>query len=62
LRYAEKDSVVSLEVVMPQGVDKVLSAEEQDDLSISIVKGLCESITFENKEDGRVAGNFILKA
>ena len=62
LRYAEKDSVVSLEVVMPQGVDKVLSAEEQDDLSISIVKGLCESITFENKEDGRVAGHFILKA
>ena len=46
LRYSEKTGDVSLELLMPAGLVTVLKSNEilQDDLSMTIVRGLCKDI------------------
>lgn len=52
LRYSEKTGAISLELLMPTGISSVWSdlKESGDKLSVTIIEGLCESIT-EQKRD-----------
>ena len=45
LRYSEKTGLISLELLMPSGIDSVLNnpASPPDKLSMSIIEGLCET-------------------
>lgn len=53
MRYSEKQSEVSMELLFPVGVQTVLHSPEfeSDEISGMIVKGLCETLE-EVKEDG----------
>lgn len=46
LRYSEKTGLISLELQMPVGIDSILNnpAFAPDELSMSIIEGLCEKI------------------
>ena len=46
LRYSEKTNLISLELLMPEGIDSVLHNPDfaPDELSMSIIEGLCEEI------------------
>ena len=46
LRYSEKTGDVSLELLMPTGIVSILKDKSfvPDELSMSIVKGLCENM------------------
>ena len=46
LRYSEKSGLISLELLMPAGIDSVLNnpAFAPDELSMSIIEGLCDKI------------------
>ena len=46
LRYSEKTGMISLELLMPAGIDSILSNKDfsPDELSMSIIEGLCEKI------------------
>jgi hypothetical protein len=46
LRYSEKTGLISLELLMPEGIDSVLHNPDfaPDELSMSIIEGLCEKI------------------
>lgn len=66
LRYSEKEEAVSLELLMPAGIHSVLEDSElqPDELSMSIVQGLCEKIEEvkieQREEDPRVLLRFVL--
>ena len=46
LRYSKKNGAISLELLMPQGVTAIFGASEfePDEISMSIVKGLCDGV------------------
>ena len=46
LRYSEKTGLISLELLMPEKIDSILNnpAFAPDELSMSIIEGLCEKI------------------
>ena len=46
LRYSEKSGLISLELLMPAGIDSVLHNPDfaPDELSMSIIQGLCDKI------------------
>ena len=56
LRYSEKTGLISLELLMPEGIASVLhnSASPPDELSMSIIEGMSEKIeeVMENLPDG----------
>ena len=56
LRYSEKSGLISLEMLMPAGIDSVLHnpAFAPDELSMSIIEGLCDKIeeVVEEHPDG----------
>lgn len=60
LRYSEKESKVSLEVIMPEGTGRILENPETDELSMAIIKGLCQSIEYRKTETGRLSTSLIL--
>ena len=57
LRYSEKSSLISLELLMPAGISSVLENPDfaPDELSMSIIGGLCEKIdeTMEDTPQGQ---------
>jgi hypothetical protein len=46
LRYSKKNGAISLELLMPQGVRAIFGTSEleYDEISMSIVRGLCDGI------------------
>lgn len=66
LRYSEENGSISMELLMPVGLKKVLNSSmfKPDNLSLSIIEGLCDSMeeTLEDCIDGpRVRLKFNLK-
>ena len=57
LRYSEKTGLISLELLMPAGIESVLENPNfaPDELSMSIIKGLCEKV--EESIDKVAEGN-----
>ena len=57
LRYSEKDGSISLELLMPQGINAVLNDETfaPDELSMTLIQGLCETVdeALEDTPDGQ---------
>jgi hypothetical protein len=55
LRYSEKTGLISLELLMPEGIDSVLHNPDfaPDELSMSIIEGLCEEIEEQGENVGR---------
>lgn len=53
LRYSEKSGEISLELLMPQSINAVWTAQKtaSDNLSMTIIDGLCEDISEEMKEE-----------
>lgn len=66
LRYSKKSGAVSLELLMPQGIDSILKSPEfePDEISMSIVSGLCDGMDEQQAGDDsspRVRLRFQLK-
>ena len=66
LRYSEKTGLISLELLMPSGIDSVLNnpASPPDKLSMSIIEGLCETfgeVMEELPDSPRLRLNFEIK-
>ena len=63
LRYSEKTGLISLELLMPEGVNSVLygNASLPDELGMSIIKGLCNK-TDEILEGTRLRLRFEIKS
>lgn len=66
LRYSEENGSISLELLMPTGIFKVMNSSmfTPDDLSLSIIEGLCDTMneTLEDCPEGpRVRLKFNLK-
>ena len=66
LRYSEKTGLVSLELLMPAGVESIFAKPGQtaDELSMSIIKGLCEKmeeLTEEHPNGTRLRLRFQIK-
>lgn len=63
LRYSKKNGTMSLEILMPQGVPSILNGSdfELDELSMSIISGLCDEMDEVVDDNARVRLRFQLK-